>query len=89
MRRTVADFLAGRRSLDQIRGETHEAARSDKRQTTITAREGNQGGYATPVAWTLRAVDVVAVGKAQYVASVRRWAESVIAALEDVAVVAR
>jgi hypothetical protein len=85
----VAAYLAGSRSLDQIRSALHETARSDKRKTTITARDGNHGGYATPVEWTTRALDVVAAGKAQYVDRVRAWAESVIATLDGVDVVAR
>lgn len=89
VRKDVAEYLAGHRSLDQIRGELRETVRSDKRKTTITAREGNHGGYATPVEWAMRAVDVVAAGKAQYTASVRAWAESLIVALDGVEIVAR
>ena len=89
IRRNVAEFLKGRRNIDDIRRKTGEAARSDRRKHKITGYDGNHGGYATPVQWTMRAMDVVAAGKDQYVVSVRRWAKSVIAALEDVEVVAR
>jgi hypothetical protein len=88
IRQNVAKYLAGELTVDQIREETRESARSDKRKTTVTARAGNHGGYATPVEWTMRAVDVVAAGKEQYPTSVRTWAKSIIAALEGVAVIA-
>jgi hypothetical protein len=39
------------------------------------------GAYAHPVAWTMTAADVVAAGLDAYDASVRAWAESVLAAL--------
>ena len=89
IRHNVSEYLQGRLSVDQIRHKTSEVARSDRRKHKITGHDGNHGGYATPVAWTMRAMDVVAAGRDQYVTSVRRWAKSVIAALEDVEVVAR
>lgn len=89
IRRNVAEFLNGRRNIDDIRRKTGEVARSDRRTHRVTGHRGNHGGYATPVTWTMRAMDVVAAGKDQYVTNVRRWAKSVIAALEDVEVVAR
>lgn len=89
IRENVARYLSGDISVMQIRTETRESARSDKRKMTITAREGNHGGYATPVEWTMRAVDVVAAGKEKYVVSVRTWAESVMAALDGVEIIAR
>ncbi len=89
IRHNVSEFLQGRLGLDQIHRATGEAARSDRRRHKITGHNGNHGGYATPVQWTMRAMDVVAAGKDQYVSNVRRWAKSVIAALEDVEVVAR
>jgi hypothetical protein len=89
IRTNVARYLAGDASLDELRSETRETARSDKRKTTVTAREGNHGAYATPVEWTMHAVDVVTAGKDQYVVSIRRWAESIITALDGVEVVAR
>jgi hypothetical protein len=89
IRENLVRYVAGELSVNQIRAETRESARSDRRKTTITAREGNHGAYAAPVEWTLRAVDVVAAGKERYVTSVRTWAESIIAALEGIEVTGR
>ena len=77
----LRDFLEQGISPQAMRERIKGRVDSGVRQHRITGMPDAHGAYAHPVAWTMTAADVVAAGLDAYDASVRAWAESVLAAL--------
>lgn len=80
----LRQFLEDGITPEQMRKRMSAAVDSGARTFTITAREGAVGSYAHPITWTMVAGDVVRAGVDDYYVSVRRWAESIQAALKAV-----
>ncbi len=80
----LRQFLEEGISPEQMRNRMSTAVDSGTRAFTITAREEAVGSYAQPITWTMTAHDVIRAGAEQYYESVRRWAESIHAALKSV-----
>lgn len=82
-RHLLTEFVVHHQPPQQARRANRRRVDSGRREWKITARPGQAGGYARPVAWTLHAAEVVAGGIENYRANVRRWAEAVYADLQD------
>jgi hypothetical protein len=68
-------FSAGA-TTQQTRAANRDRVDSGKREFKISARPGNQGTYAHPPAWRMRAADVIAAGPEAYIESVNAWART-------------
>jgi len=75
-------FIRDGISPAEVRRTSRDKVNSNTRNWKITARPDSKGVYAHPVAWTMRAADVVARGSDRYCDSVREWAQSVYEALQ-------
>jgi hypothetical protein len=78
LRAAVADVLAGRASLDEIR---HRARRGAAAAGRVTRREGDATARWNVAAWPVTVADVCAEGAADYARNVEHWAASVVAAI--------
>ena len=88
LRRTLADVLAGRATLDDARRRARAGAEG---ATRVLRRAGEQPSDAEqsflrrwPTVWPMTVLDVCRVPPEQYEARVRAWATTVIDALRDV-----
>ncbi len=77
----LAEFVEGGFSPQEARRRDREKLDSGKRTWKIKSRAGLVGSYQQPVHWKMTAADVVARGASAYTASVREWAETVLAEL--------
>ncbi len=77
----LIDFLEGGVTPQRMRRQMRDKVDSGKRTYKIAGTPQHHGSYAHPVAWTLRAADVVAGGADHYVANVEAWARSILTAL--------
>jgi hypothetical protein len=86
LRRTVADVLAGRATLDDARRRARAGARGNARVHRRTGHPSTERERrlidAWPTRWPLTVADVCAGGASEYDARVRSWAASVVATLE-------
>jgi hypothetical protein len=71
------DFVGKGLPPQEVRQQIRGAVASGTRTFKITARPDSQGSYAHPVAWTMRAQDVVAGGIAHYVENTHKWAQAI------------
>ena len=78
----LIDFVAHGVTPQQVRKRDREKVASGKRPFKISGTPESHGSYAHPVAWTLRASDVIAGGTEHYVENVKAWAQSIYAALK-------
>lgn len=85
-RQLLADFVANGLSPEAARRRDRELVASNRREWSITARDGNRGAYERPVVWTMTAGDVVIGGATNYVENVRLWAASVWAGIRPPAI---
>ncbi len=79
----LRQFLEDGITPQQMRERISSGVDSGTRTYKITATNGAIGGYAHPVSWTMRASDVIRAGADHYYESVRRWADSIRAALKE------
>jgi hypothetical protein len=86
LRQTVADVLAGRATMDDARRRARHGARGStrvrRRADTVLSSSDQRVLQAWPTSWPLTVVDVCRVPPDRYVESVRRWATSIIEALD-------
>lgn len=73
----LREFVANGTSPQEMRRRNAPRVASDVRKTPITARDGNKGAYAHPVAWTMRAANVARADHHRYVENTRIWAQHV------------
>lgn len=73
----LVDFVARGVTPQQVRQRDRDKVDSSKRAFKIKGTPESHGAYAHPVAWTMRAADVVAGGAEHYVENVRAWSQSV------------
>ncbi len=73
----LVDFVARGLTPQQVRRRDRDKLDSGKRKFKIKGTPDSHGVYEHPVAWTLRAADVVAGGADHYVENVRAWAQSI------------
>jgi hypothetical protein len=89
LRRTVADVLAGRATLDDARRRARAGARGSARVHRHTGEQPAENDRrlldAWPTRWPITVADVRAADPSEYAQSVRAWAASVVAALEGIA----
>jgi hypothetical protein len=76
----LGDFLEGA-SLQEVRQRNRDLVDSGKRTWKIKGAPEARGSYAHPLHWTMTAADVVAGGMESYCENVRRWAVSVLQAI--------
>lgn len=81
-KRLLREFLSGV-SPQAVRVRDRERLDSGKRAFKIKATTASHGSYAHLISWTMTAPDVVTAGKAQYIDTVRAWAQAVDATLTD------
>jgi hypothetical protein len=88
LRRTVADVLAGRATLDDARRRARHGARGQARvrrhADTVLSSSDQLVLRAWPTSWPITVLDVCRVPPERYVESVRRWAASIIAVLDAI-----
>jgi hypothetical protein len=88
LRRTVADVLAGRATLDDARRRARAGARGSARVHRRAGEAPSESDSrllgAWPTRWPITVADVCAAGASEYEARVRAWAASVVAALEGI-----
>ena len=86
LRRTVADVLAGRATLDDARRRARHGASGQarvlRRDDTVSSSSDQLMLRAWPTSWPVTVLDVCRVPPERYVESVRRWAMSVIEMLD-------
>jgi hypothetical protein len=86
LRRTVADVLTGRATLDDARRRARHVAsgraRVRRHADTVLSSSDQLVLHAWPTSWPLTVVDVCRVPPDRYVESVHRWATSIIEALD-------
>jgi len=87
LRGTVADVLAGRATVDDARRRARYGAsgptRVRRRADTVLSPEDQLVLRAWPTTWPITVLDVCRVPPERYVESVRRWAASIIEALDE------
>ncbi len=66
-----------------IRKQRRAQVDSRNRKWKVTASADRHGTYPQPMLWSITAADVVAGGADNYVANVRRWAQSINAAIQQ------
>lgn len=75
VRQNLADYLAGRVTLERIRREVRRASNGPQR----VMRRSDQEVIASPVqSWPMTVVDILAGGTRDYSQRVAEWAESVV-----------
>lgn len=79
----LLDFLECGMTTEQVRRRSHADMDSGTRAFSIKGSPEAHGTYRHPMAWTMRAGDVVAAGVDVYCASVEAWAWSVLDALRS------
>jgi len=88
LRRTVADVLAGRSTLDDARRRARAAADGPTRVLRRPEEQPSDADQAVlrawPNEWSMTVLDVCRVPPEQYETRVRAWAAAVIDALRDV-----
>lgn len=67
---------------EDIRKQRRAQVDSGNRKWKIKATAERAGAYRQLMHWTMTAADVVAGGADNYVANVRRWAQSIVAAIQ-------
>lgn len=78
----LADFVVRGLPPAEVRRRGRQQVDSGRRAWKVTgSAERGHGSYDPPVDWTMTAADVVAGGPAAYCDNVRRWADSMVAAL--------
>lgn len=77
----LVDFLEHGVTPQQMRVKLRDAVDSGKRKHKITGTPEAHGVYERPVAWTMRAGDVVAGGSEHYVGNIAAWARSILGSL--------
>ncbi len=77
----LVDFLERGVTPQQVRQRDRDKVDSGTRTFRIKGTPESHGAYNHPVAWTMRASDVVAGGTAHYVENVEAWAQSILDAL--------
>lgn len=86
LRRTVADVLAGRATVDDARRRARHGAsgstRVRRRADTVVSHDDQLVLRAWPTSWSLTVLDVCRVPPERYVERVRLWAASIIEALD-------
>jgi len=86
LRRTVADVLAGRATVDDARRRARHGAagptRVRRRPDTVLSNDDQLVLRAWPTTWPITVLDVCRVPPERYVESVRRWAASIIEVLD-------
>ena len=87
LRRTVADVLAGRATIADVRRRAGDAARGPARVKRREGEAASEEEHATLVAWPTHwpttVLDVCRVAPAQYVDRVTRWATDTIQSLDE------
>ena len=88
LRRTVADVLGGRATLDDARRRARHGASGEtrvrRRADTVLSDDDQRVLRAWPTSWPVTVLEVCRVPPARYVESVRRWATSVLDVLDSV-----
>ena len=69
-----------------VRKQNRKWVDSSKRKWKIKASGGSYGSYKEPIAWSMTAADVVAGGAENYCENVKRWAQSIHAAVREAGV---
>ena len=86
LRRTVADVLAGRATLEDARRRARAGAdgatRVSRRSSDVLTADDRRLLGAWPARWPTTVADVCVVAPEEYAARVRAWAEVTILALE-------
>ncbi len=73
----LVDFVARGITPAEIRRRERNNLDSGKRSFSMKGTPEAHGTYHRPLVWTMRASDVVAGGKENYVENVRAWAQSI------------
>lgn len=79
----LATFVGDGLSPAEVRRRRAHELDSGRRDWKIRSTPESRGAYATPPQWTMTVADVAAAGHGRYYESVRAWARSVHAALEQ------
>src|SRR5262245_21049513 len=79
-RRSVADQLAGRATLEQIRRRVRRAVNGPQR---VTRRPGDPVPRWPVAAWPMTVADVLAGGAEGYTGRVEQWARSIVRTLDE------
>jgi hypothetical protein len=80
----LIEFLERGSTPRQVRNSRRSKVSSGKRDWKIIATGASKGAYSRPIQWAMTAANVVAEGRENYCANVRRWAENIYEALNDV-----
>lgn len=81
----LSDFLEGGVTPQQARQRGRSGLNSGSRQWKIKGTAESYGAYPWPIRWEMFAGDVIAAGQDSYCASVRRWAQSILRGLREMA----